>query len=211
MAFPTTSLIDDFNRANGTIGGDTCSDGINTWSTTDVQASATTMTITSNQLEVNGAGNCYLTASKGPDCEAWCTVVDPANTGSYMLLLARVKEVGGATWDGYYLFWFPNNWEIRVVTNGSASTLGAVVTGNDLVAGDSFGFELIGSTLKGYRKTGGSWVEVISRTDTTYGAAGFIGVGMDDTAGACIVDDFGGGTVVVPSVGASVAWYGAAG
>jgi hypothetical protein len=194
MAFGDTPLIDNFNRADSALASSACSNGIDTWGATSVQNGAASLNIVSNQVDPSGSGNCYIQAARGPACEVYATIADPPDAGGFVLLLARIKDIGASTWDGYYLFWVSSSgWEIRRVDNNAATTI-AGPTAGALVAGDKMGFELIGSTLTGYRFTGGSWVSVLSVVDATYLTAGFIGFGLDDTGGANLLDDFGGGT-----------------
>jgi hypothetical protein len=63
--------------------------------------------------------------------------------------------------------------------------------------GDSCGLTIIGGTLQMYYKVGaGAWTaKGTGRTDGTYSAAGYIGMGLNTDAQAC--DDFGGGTITV--------------
>lgn len=79
------------------------------------------------------------------------------------------------------------------VDNGVLTQLGAQFD-KVLANGDDLGGEIIGSTLKVYYNTGAGWIEGLSRTDSTYTAAGFVGLRVFSDVNP--MDDFGGGTVV---------------
>lgn len=208
MAFGTTPIIDSFNRANGALASSTCSNGVNNWAATGTDSGAVGFTITSNQVSAAAAGNAYIAQTFGPDCEVYCTIVDPPNAGGYVLLQARVGNIG-ATWKAYMLIWTTGalGWEIRRVDAGLQTNIASSATA--LVAGDKMGFELIGARLTGYRFTGGAWTQVLTVVDANYGDSGFIAMALDVTGGANIVDDFGGGNIVSPVIGtdhANLGW-----
>jgi hypothetical protein len=104
-----------------------------------------------------------------------------------------VQSPGTAGLDGYLLHYDNGRFQIWRVDDTAQTQLGADVT-QTLGVDDSFGFQAIGNTLKGYYKaSGGSWTEIINRTDSAYGAAGYIGTAIENSAPD--LDDFGGGTV----------------
>lgn len=193
MAFPTTNnILDNFNRADGAIGSN--------WSLGHSYAGINFMTISSNQARPQGSDYIIIywnPATYGPNIEAYVTLpVQTTISNDGPGLYARLVQVGTGTLDGYELS-FENSghsWNIYRVDNGVNTKLGATVdpsTSN----GDKGGLEIIGSTIKGYKYSGGSWTEVISRTDTTYSAAGYFGLygGSDDANYR--LDDFGGATL----------------
>lgn len=200
MAFPTTSVLDDFNRGdNVSLGSD--------WTEGDLGGSDE-MRIVSNAVvgdNPNTTSSARWTASTfGPDSECFATLVDrPNDTGDRMTLIVRATDAGDATWEGYTLDLRPQSADadhqyiIGRIDNGSRTELGARVdvTFNE---GDKMGLEVIGSTIKGYRFNGTSWSEEISRTDSNHTGSGNIGMKFeyDSVQTAPEVDDFGGGTVV---------------
>lgn len=191
MAFPTTGVLDDFNRANQ----DPIAGG---WSAGGINTATNGLEVVSNQLAGDASGNAYWDTSVGPDCEAFLTLPTIPGLTSYVALFARLREVGAATFDGYAvvviggLDW---TWSIRRYDNGAGTVLGTNITTPNLAAGDAVGLEIIGDAVRAlHRPSAGSWTEVGSRTDATHGAAGFLGVETGDIA--MRGDDLGGGTVV---------------
>ena len=197
MAFPTTGLLDDFNRvaenplANGT------------WST-PIRSGEGTMAVGSGgsaNAIIKGSGTTgssyWSAATFGPDSEVFCLMSAVPGDNDWVQLYARTVDLGLTTLDGYNLTAFKRSgadeWQIRRVDNGTDTVLGATAT-QEYANGDSIGFEIIGSTLTGYIKTAGVWSAVLSRTDATYSAAGNIGIRSPTTVG--VEDDFSGGTVV---------------
>lgn len=197
MAFPSTGLLDAFNRANenpltGALGNG------------PIRVANPRLQIVTNQVtSVTASGEAYSTASYGPDAEAWCTVATKPANGNAVDLAIRLVSPNTAGWNGYWLSAIAqvgtDTWELYRVDANVFTKLGATVTGPEFASGDKVGFSAVGSTLTGYVFQAGSWTLTIQRTDATYGAAGPIGAQIDDLTGA--IDDFSGGTVVVSAGG----------
>lgn len=199
MAFPTTGLIDNFDRADATTLGAN-------WTTfITVFTGARSHDIVTNEckaVDVGAQQDYYNVATYGPDCEAYITVRAVASANEGFGLFLRLVNIGSGATDGYLLKAIKqtgtDTWEIYRIDNAATTLLGATVTGPEFAVGDQIGFEAIGSTLKGYHKpAAGSWTEVLARTDATYSAAGRIGIQSDDQP--AVLDDFSGGTVVSSS------------
>ncbi len=63
-------------------------------------------------------------------------------------------------------------------------------------AGDSFGIQMIGSTITvWYKAAAGSWTSLGTRTDTTYNNIGHVQFGIWSTVAGATYDNFGGGNV----------------
>ena len=110
-----------------------------------------------------------------------------------------------ATWDGYTCHAQVDNDRILIerVDNDARTQLGASVAFT-WADGDKIGLEAIGSTIKGYIDDGGAgWVEMLSRSDATYGSAGYLGL-LTIASANTRYDDFGGGTVVAAGAGMSI-------
>ena len=196
MAFPTTGVLDDFNRANE--GPPPSASWTDTWLT------GSGLTVNTNQCATNGGttlkDSYWNVSTFGPDAEAFVTIATiPTTDGDSIRLGIRLAQPGATTVDGYLAMW---QWiagagadRVRLfrLDNGAATELGTGVDLN-MSAGDKLGMETIGSTIKVYTKSGaGAWTERRSETDATYSAAGFIGLQFIRTVFRC--DDFGGGTV----------------
>lgn len=200
MAFPTTSVLDDFNRANS------ASLGAN-W-TNPVFTGNPSPRIVSNAMGPAGddSGTVYCDAywsasTFGPDSECWVTV-SASNTNKGREIYVRLTGLDGSP-SGYSAFaadisGTSNNWTLNRYDNGTFVQLGAAFT-QSVAAGDSIGLEMIGSSLVFYYKAAaGSWASVTSRTDATYSGAGNIALALQQGSGTSNrFDDFGGGTVVV--------------
>lgn len=206
MPFPTTGILDNFNRANAAIYGSTASGG-DTWGANALNDTGPgTLSIVSNAIaEGSGSPNGYLTGSHGPDAEAYMTAAALPGGGNYFFLAVRVQDagVGSLAWDGYGLIYIVGTgWQIRRYDNGASTVLGATVSTPTVSAGDGLGIEAIGDTIKGYHKpAAGAWTEVLSRIDATYTAAGNIAVEIGSApSGTGRGDDLGGGTVVTGPV-----------
>lgn len=188
MAFPSTGVLEVFTGANGTdistltnwgiLGG--AADGqVNTNAASNVSASG------------NYVGNYLDNTTYGPDSEAFITVTVLA---SYFGVFARLTTPTGS-YDAYQASWSASDLTAQRNDNAVQTQLGATVT-LAKTAGDTLGLEVIGSTIKVYTETGGTWTERLSRADATYSAAGNIGWDLFDATTAMRLDDFGGGSVV---------------
>src|SRR5262249_46538618 len=122
---------------------------------------------------------------------------------TYISVYARVINPGTASVSGYRVVAdsLGSVTQIFRVDNGADTQLGSNIT-TSWGAGDAVGIEIIGTTIKSYRKpSGGSWGLVDTQTDSTYTGSGNIGL---RTLNATVRgDDFGGGTVFVAG-----AWIG---
>jgi hypothetical protein len=199
MPFPTTVIIDDFNRADE----DPLSNG-GKWSLGPGDSPMpTTLRVVSNKCAADAAtgdGNAYRNDQNyGPDTDVYVTVSGPDLAVTVTLYL-RLANVGVNTSDGYGVQFLMGSNQVIVyrLDNMVYTQLGVTVTGQAFASGDQLGIQMIGSTLKGYRKpTAGSWTEIVSRTDSTYTTAGKIGLQLAATSDR--IDDFSGGTANVPS------------
>jgi hypothetical protein len=183
VAFPTTTLKDDFNRANGLLGA--------SWTT---MSGANPPRITSNQGGNNGASGAYVgavynVATYGADCECYVTVPVVAD---YIGVYARMTSTGST--DGYQASWAGSALTLQRNSGGGQLEIGSATVSQ--VNGQKLGIECIGSTIKVYTDTGGGWVERISASNGTYSAAGYIAFDLYDVSAVTRIDDFSGGTIV---------------
>lgn len=188
MAFPTTSVLDNFNRTNsGTLGS--------SWT-----AVFNNLSVSSNQCAGTNAGDngsYYNVANYGPNMEVYCDIPTMPASGEFITLWGRDDEVNINL---YYLLFSRSAGTDEValfrVDGGAATQLGATIS-QEFSAGDSVGMSIIGSTLTAYRQNGGTWASLGTRTDTTYSAAGYVGLLVVGTTAR--IDNFGGGTEVAAS------------
>lgn len=191
MPFPTTGVLDDFNRADAptTLGAN--------WTTGGPGTGWTSLGILSNQLYATGAFNAnYWTAPFGRDEEVFCTVPTRGATAAIRMYL-RLQNPSTASWNAYHLTLLQTGAVtlFKVVAGVTTSLLAA---GSTYVSGDGMGLEAIGTTLTIYRKpAGGVWTADGSIVNADVNGGGVLCMGFpDDTSYR--VDDFGGGTVVPP-------------
>ena len=197
MAFPTTGILDPFTGAN--------EDPLTTNWTTSLHSGHNNLRRVSNALQGEGTGafssGYYDVASYGPDSECRLTITTLPDENSQIRLLLRLQGLGVDTFDGYQLRYehvAAGGSEVGIYRMDDTADilLGAHFT-VEFANGDDIGFEMIGDTLKGYRKpAAGAWTELLSRTDSTYDSGGFLGVMISEGTVPIVLDDFGGGTVV---------------
>lgn len=196
-AFPTTGILDNFNRSNETplAGG---------WSTTGYASGVIQLTLSSNQVAPSTTqySSSNWATSFGPDMECyWTVAVEPTSGGtdSYQACYVRMQQLssGSNTADGYECQYDnlsgTDSFAIYKVANMVFTQVGST-NNTEVAAGDKIGCEIIGSALKMYHYTGGAWNARVSTTDSTYSGTGY--VILDTHSSASRIDDFGGGTVV---------------
>jgi hypothetical protein len=192
MAFPTTSVLDNFNATNE----DPLSRGGN-WPGV-AYSGGTRMRLVSNAATARTTTWCdgYYKTSYAAGQEVYGT------TGANQIheLLLRQTSVGAAGHDGYAVeFRVPDDQINFYRTDNNVDTkLGATLS-QALNSGDGIGADMSSSTLSAYRYSSSAWSAALTtRTDSTYSAAGYIGLALYDTA---IIDNFGGGEIVAASTG----------
>lgn len=141
--------------------------------------------------------------SSGPDQEVWFPLSTLPAAGDYVQLFLRASNLGAVNPSVYILkvtFPTPNTnaatWDVRKkITGGGSTSVSVVSTTTAMAAGDSIGFEVIGSTLKAYKKpAAGAWAQVgTSASDSAITAAGFLGFTISDTT--MRVGTVGGGSI----------------
>ena len=195
-AFPTTSVLDNFNRADeNPLGNGNWS---NPW-----YAGLNNLKILTNEVTSTGSGfgSAWWSASTfGPDSECFATIAGQPTLNQAFNVIVRSVNNNTASLDGYQAHFetgaVDDTVQIQRIDDTATTTLGATIT-QGFINGDAIGVEIIGSTLRAYRKpSGGSWAQIgTDRTDATYSAAGNIALGIGDNISGK-ADDFGGGTVI---------------
>ena len=192
MGFPTTPILDNFNRADGGVGSN--------WTDGPDGGTYGGMNISGNVC-VTASGDSWdywNAATYGPDCEVYLT--DPTIGGNSELGL-RMTAIGTTGLDCYWMAReTPLLFNIQRADNDVFTQLGADIS-QAFGVGDSFGLEAIGPVLTAFFKAAaGSWVPMTdgARTDTTYNTAGYLGLYMNSPFST--TDDFGGGTHVGPTL-----------
>jgi Fibronectin type III domain len=182
--------LDDFNRANE----NPLSDG-GRWLNGISSSSEKGLVVSSNQVA------CTITTTAtawrsvgayGPDSEAWVTIATLPGVGNAVRVYARLQAPGSAAVDGYMVRFQQQSGTDQVfidrLDNAAVTTLASF--NQEFAAGDRLRISVVGSTVQAWRYSGGSWTKLGEVSDSTYPAAGYIGVGLRGTTGR--LDDYGG-------------------
>lgn len=189
MAFPTTPVLDTFNRADGAPGAN--------WSD-EVIVNYFRLLISSNTLKEDPAAfgfdsNYWNPSTFGPDCEVYATFATVGTNGAGVV--ARLTSPGAS--ENFY--WLTANaFDTRLYKHvaGVRTQIGSTISVL-FAAGDGIGLSCTGSSIECWRKpSGGAWGVIATRTDSDVSGAGYIGVLTDSTNKAWSFDDFGGGSIV---------------
>lgn len=190
-SFPTTPILDNANRSdeNPLTNSRWSSPSYGSFANLKVSSNTIKQAVTAGS-----DGLMYWnTGNFGADEEVYVTISAISTTDNFVLLGARYTSTG----NGYKIDWQAPS-RIRVFRDdaGVRTQLGADIT-QTVVAGDSIGFSIIGSTITvWYKAAAGSWTSLGTRTDATYSAGGRLQLGQWLSADvASTIDDFGGGTV----------------
>lgn len=188
--FPTTGLLDNFNRADVTN-----SLGSN-WSAGLDPSVPNSAGILSGQAYVPSGfkSNWWNFSQYGPNCEVFATIAAFGTTGvnPYIQIGCRIQNPGLSNYTGY----FARIYDVDIYSirrdNGVDNVIANI---GNIVAGEKLGIEAIGNTITYKKFSGGSWSNMNSMTDTTYPGGGYVGIIFGSGVEAR-VDDFSGGTVV---------------
>lgn len=192
MAFPSTGVLDTFDRANSTtsLGANWTADAYG-----EGQGSLGVISNTAYSSDATTRSNFWNVADYGPDVEAHCTLSTASS--DYIGLGIRLQDTGGAGGDvdGYAVEFQTTSIRVYRLDNTGFTQLGATITISPALAnGDGVGAEMSGTTITVYKRVGGTWTSEGTRTDSTYSAAGKIALQID--LNTTRVDDYGGGTIV---------------
>lgn len=183
MSFPTTSVLDNFNRADGALGANWSAAGA-------VPAYTGGAAVVSNQCSNTGVADdsrIWAASVFGPNSEAYFTF---ESNGGYKGVILRLVNANTTSASGYMVL-FDNNF--YRIDNNVATSIGTYSGAAAWNTGVKLGASIVGSTLTAYQDTGGGFAALTGTvTDATYSAAGGIGFYLTTTSP---LDDFGGGTV----------------
>lgn len=192
MPFPSTPILDAFNRANELpLDNDT-------WGSQVFDGDGS-LQIVSNQAKGfgDGSGNNqgWLT-EYGPDCEVYVEIVNISGEDSIQIF-ARLSAIGGS-FNGYSVRARGGATNNLILLRWDGGSLTGLATLSQTVSnGDSFGLRLTGDQIVVYYKdvsVSSDWFELGGATDSTHGAAGHLGLYIFGSAN--IVDNFGGGDFI---------------
>ncbi|MCL4295699.1 MAG: hypothetical protein KJ077_08225 [Anaerolineae bacterium] len=190
MAFPLTSTLDDFNRANGSPGAN--------WSGV-VPNFLNTCAISGNRLgsETNDFGAAIFQTQFDANQEVFAEIPVLPDENYAIALIFRCLSPTSAE-DCYYLEYKHRSDEsLRTLSINKGFSV-HVTLGSTIISfspGDWFGARAVGSTLIAYRKAAGDdrYQEIFRVSDSAYNGE-YIGAACLDL-GTGRLDNFGGGTV----------------
>lgn len=181
VAFPSTGVLDTFNRDNGSLGSN--------WS-----GSTAGYQILSQQLRHVGTGEqdiYWNPASFGVDQEAFVTLANLDPTASEIGLVLK-SQSSDSNQSQLVVVYFQDSQEVEVWT----------YSGNWIQRGDSIPVVFVAGDQFGVRAKGNGQVEIFQNGNLLgvrsvadwlpYTLGGYIGL-YGATAGAVVLDDFGGG------------------
>jgi len=196
MAFPVTSILDNFNRAD--VGPPLAGNWTPVYGHTGLK-------IVSNQCNpgtsASDNGEYWNAATFGADCEAYVTAATIDRTSDYSgtKFFIRAVTPSAATIDGYSVEFqwrdaLANTDDVIFceLTNNVYTQIGATLDSTGWSNAHQYDGSMVGTTLTAYR----NGTSLDTRTDGTYTAAGYIGFGWwYNNVSIPKYDDFGGGTI----------------
>lgn len=193
MAFPTTAILDTFNRANeNPIGGNWTNNALN-------EGANNQLKIVSNQCQAVTVGTsceAYWNASSFTgDKEAYFKVITKPGNGQ-RFEIGFLQSPGTSNYVGYRALFIDNSGTgndtvIINRTDTPATDVQLASVTNEFSANDILGISISAS---GVIKVWQNGNQIATATDTTYTGAFYIELGIRDTTG--VVDDFGGGVII---------------
>lgn len=190
--FPTTDLIDNFNRAD-----ENPLDGFGGWSSPGFQTYDPCKVLSNIVAPTGALSDGYRNSVTYSAVEVWATIVAKPEDNTLVALTARLTNPGGANTDCYALAVFTRTGLddqviIVRVDDGIGTTIAEFI--QEITEGDSVGLRAEGGTLETWFKPAvGSWTFLGNVVDNTYPGPGFIGLDIESTNGRW--DNFGGGTI----------------
>lgn len=195
MAFPTTSVVDNFNRADeGPPPTGWLSNGINSGSSG--------LSVVSNVGKDTGNGGVWGT-TYGPDCEMFLTLSTLMANNTQVRTMICAQQTGSVAVDGYRLTFIRQDanpgfqGQLFRVDDNATTQIGSTLTdsGGALADGAKIGLEMISTNLTMYINRSGTWASTtLTASDATYGT-GSIAVWNAAADANMRYDDFGGGTI----------------
>lgn len=203
MPFPTTGILDDFNRANADpLSGNWRNEPIFPWN-------AVNLAIISNQLSASQQAADVYDQLFPADVELYITLANLTDL-QWLSLYFRMSTWGSGLPDGYGLMYDPAGPEIAFEENDPDWTWWSLSTSISLSAGNKLGLQAVGNQMQGYVDTGSGWTPVgAPASDPTYNQAGNVGIFVDRSSNSFRLDDLGGGAYVPPLGPGRQAFFGA--
>ncbi len=198
MAFPTTPLLDDFNRADGALGSN--------WSTPVESGEPGTPTIFSNAMVAPGSTDAsawWNPTTFGPDTEVFGTIPSASDKSAAIYLFARTASENSSGSDNYTVVFILQSNTIEVYRNINNVGTGPILSiSHTHTVGSQYGMRVSTVGADNFIEVFKDGVSLGSTTDVGQAAnvpgPGHIGAGLFG-GGSSLTrawDNFGGGTVV---------------
>ena len=182
-------VLDAFNRAN-----ENPLSFAGLWGNGILGSGERSLKVVSNQLASDRSTTAtawWKGTQYGPDCESWATIATLPGNGNAVRLYVRLQTPGSSAVDGYMLLFNQLSGTDQVVlvriTNGALTALSTV--NREIAAGSRLLLRANGTALESWVQQGSVWTRLSRVTDSTYGGAGYVGVGIRGKTGR--LDDFG--------------------
>ena len=187
------STLDNFNRPDE----NPLSDG-GRWSNGILNSGESGLVVSGSALACTRSTTCSAwrsNAQYGPDVEAWATFTTMPGNGNGLRLYARLQQPGSAAVDGYVLRAVQQSGTDQVLLDrlDNGVLVNRLTVSEELAAGDTILLRASGSILEAWRHDGSGWSRLGNVPDSTYSAAGYVGVSLRGTSGR--LDDYGGRTM----------------
>jgi hypothetical protein len=192
MAFPTTGILDDFNRADSPL------PTLSSWTANIYQGSNDFLEIFGNQCRCGqlAFGNAFFDIGLNNDQEVYCTIAALGAVGDVLALYARIQNPGepdASAWIGQVTIRAgADEWQIFEMPNSTTFIQRGGTGLNDLAVGDGVGFSVIGTDIRLMQRSGGVWADRVTAVQSEQPMGSVIGLELQNTA--WVVDDFGGGS-----------------
>ena len=180
-------IVDSFNRRNENLLANGWSNGIG-------GSVETGLRVNSNTVESTKTTTCTAWRTEpalGPDTEVWARVSTLPGNGNQFRLYARLQNAGLAAHSGYALRTnqLAGTDQVMLERIDAGATVTRLTILQELAAGDTLLLRVKGPALEAWLKRGSTWTLLGSVVDSTYGAAGRVGIGIRGKTGR--LDDFG--------------------
>lgn len=193
MTFPTTGLLDDFNRADGAPGAN--------WTTPYKPTLTQPLAIISNQIARAAGGSgaadgMWIAADFGPDSEVYTSLTSGSGQVNLYLRMFLTTDINGYAC-GYTMS--TGVYNIFRYVDGASTKLGTSGLAATLQVGDKVGVEVYGQDVTEvvvYQWTSSAWYEMGSRSDNAGAIMGAGKIGLSFPGVTPQVDDFSGGTMI---------------
>lgn len=204
MAFPTnTTVLDDFNRANGAIGAN--------WTSNPFGFGSDAAIIEANEIRSPAGGTAWCEGywnpeTFGPDFEFYIHITTkPGNNEIIGVHYIHPTGIGGSGVDGFssYLNVQSGNdlLSLQRITNQTWTDLGASPVSQEFTNGWWLGIERLNSAgpgnpvVAGWYFNGTIWVQYASAEDPNHTGVGRLAFDIQGTTGR--INEIRGGTVIV--------------